>query len=78
MLPTESEFFKEYVAFLILVAHDYLVVLEESALLHLGLLGEWETLRGEDDLVEVIDCDLVVRVEYEAVLRTEVPGDPEL
>ena len=78
MLTAQCELFQEYVAFILAVLHDNLVAFEECALLHLVFLGERQTFGGKDDFVEVLDCDLIVGVEDEAVLRTEVLREAEL
>ena len=78
MLSAEGKFLEVDVALILFVPYNYLVVLQESTLLNLSLLGEWQTLGAEDYLVEVVDGDLVVRIEDEAVFRLQVPGDAEL
>ncbi len=75
----ECKLLQVQVAFFLLVAHHHLLVLDKGAFfqLHAFLLGEREHFGLDDDLVQVVDGDCVVRIKNEAVFLAEVAGDAE-
>ena len=78
VLSAKSELLEEEVGLFLFIADVDLLALKESALLQFLLLGERKHLAAEDYLVKMADGDGIVRVEDEAVVRTQVPGDVEL